>query len=81
MALKDLPINYIITLLAENPDETSFPISGPGYGPDVPRALLQNEINTRPLPSTVGNGGSVNGASGVPVGLNPVVDASRKKKK
>lgn len=53
MALQDIPINAIITLLLTNPDAQTFPMSGPGYGPDVPRSVLQNEVNTRPLATSI----------------------------
>jgi len=49
--LQDIPINHIIALLLLNPDAQSFPMAG--YGPNVSRSVLQNEISNRPLPTTV----------------------------
>lgn len=51
--LSQLPINFIITALLENPDTDPFPWSGHGFNGNIPRSALQNEVNNRPLSKTV----------------------------
>lgn len=50
--LSNMPIEHIILALLLNPDAPSFPWGNCGYGAEVPRAVLQHEVDTRPLSET-----------------------------
>lgn len=43
-----LPVSYLQILLLTNPDATSF-----SFGADVSRSVVQNIVDTKPLPVTV----------------------------
>lgn len=46
--LRYVPTIHLQRILATNPTAKTFPLGGYGMGPDVPRAVLQAELDSRP---------------------------------